>query len=43
MISIIGGKYKKTKLEVPIAKIRPTSSIKREAILGGNLYCRHSL
>ena len=32
MINIIGGKYKRTKLEVPMQNVRPTSAIKREAI-----------
>ena len=32
MINIIAGKYKGTKLEVPIQSVRPTSAIKREAI-----------
>ena len=32
MPSIIGGKYKRTKIEVPSKLVRPTSSIKREAI-----------
>jgi 16S rRNA (guanine966-N2)-methyltransferase len=32
MINIIGGKYKRAKLEVPIQNVRPTSAIKREAI-----------
>ena len=32
MINIIGGKFKKKKIEVPIKKVRPTSSIIREAI-----------
>ena len=32
MIKIIGGHYKKTKLEVPNNGVRPTSAIKREAI-----------
>tara|TARA_Y100001970_G_C14103127_1_gene786607 strand:+ start:504 stop:1073 length:570 start_codon:yes stop_codon:yes gene_type:complete len=32
MINIIGGKFKKTKLEVPLKKVRPTSIIKRKAI-----------
>ena len=32
MPNIIGGKYKRTKLEVPNELVRPTSAIKREAI-----------
>ena len=32
MIKIIGGKYKRSKIEVPPNEVRPTSSIKREAI-----------
>ena len=32
MINIIAGKYKKTKLLVPKKNVRPTSSIKKEAI-----------
>ena len=32
MINIIGGRYKKTKLLVPKKEVRPTSSLKREAI-----------
>jgi len=32
MINIIGGKYKRAKLEVPIQNVRPTSAKKREAI-----------
>ncbi len=32
MPNIIGGKYKKTKLEVPSKLVRPTSAFKREAI-----------
>ena len=32
MINIIGGKFKKTRLEVPSNEVRPTSSLKREAI-----------
>ena len=32
MPNIIGGKYKRTKLEVPEKFVRPTSAIKREAI-----------
>ena len=32
MINIIGGKFKGTKLQVPENIVRPTSSIKREAI-----------
>ena len=32
MINIIGGKFKRKKIEVPIKKVRPTSAIKREAI-----------
>ncbi len=32
MPSIIGGKYKRTKIEVPTKLVRPTSAIKREAI-----------
>lgn len=32
MPNIIGGKYKKTKIEVPNKIVRPTSSFKREAI-----------
>ena len=32
MPNIIGGKYKRTKLEVPNKLVRPTSSLKREAI-----------
>ena len=32
MIAIIGGKYKKKKIEVPEKQVRPTSAIKREAI-----------
>jgi len=32
MIKIIGGKYKKTNLEVPFNFVRPTSALKREAI-----------
>ena len=32
MINIIGGKYKKTTLLVPKKDVRPTSSLKREAI-----------
>ena len=32
MPNIIGGKYKRTKVEVPSKLVRPTSAIKREAI-----------
>ena len=32
MPNIIGGKYKKTKLDVPSKLVRPTSAFKREAI-----------
>ena len=32
MISIIGGKFKKKNIQVPIKQVRPTSAIKREAI-----------
>ena len=32
MISIIGGKYKRSKLQVPLKNVRPTSAIKRSAI-----------
>ena len=32
MISIIGGKYKGLKLQVPLKNVRPTSAIKRSAI-----------
>jgi len=32
MINIIGGKYKRKKLEVPSKQVRPTSAKKREAI-----------
>ena len=32
MPNIIGGKYKRTKLDVPNNLVRPTSAIKREAI-----------
>ncbi len=32
MPNIIGGKYKRTKLEVPNKTVRPTSAFKREAI-----------
>lgn len=32
MINIIGGKFKRAKLEIPKKDVRPTSSIKREAI-----------
>jgi len=32
MINIIGGNFKRTKLEVPVKDVRPTSAIKREAI-----------
>ena len=32
MLNIIGGSKKKTKLNVPIINVRPTSSKKREAI-----------
>ncbi len=32
MPNIIGGKYKRTKIEVPNKLVRPTSAIKREAI-----------
>jgi len=32
MINIIGGKFKRKKINVPNADVRPTSSIKREAI-----------
>ena len=32
MPSIIGGKYKRTKIEVPSKLVRPTSVLKREAI-----------
>ena len=32
MPSIIGGKYKRTKIEIPSKLVRPTSAIKREAI-----------
>ena len=32
MIKIIGGKFKKTNLEVPEDYVRPTSALKREAI-----------
>lgn len=32
MINIIGGKFKRKKIEVPLNDVRPTSAIKREAI-----------
>ena len=32
MPNIIGGKYKRTKIEVPSKLVRPTSALKREAI-----------
>ena len=32
MPNIIGGKYKRTKLDVPSNLVRPTSALKREAI-----------
>ena len=32
MISIIGGKYKGSKLQVPSKDVRPTSAIKRSSI-----------
>ena len=32
MITIIGGKYKRKKINVPLEEVRPTSSLKREAI-----------
>ena len=32
MINIIGGKFKKTKLQVPLNFVRPTSAVKRNAI-----------
>ena len=32
MPSIIGGKYKRTKIEIPTKLVRPTSALKREAI-----------
>ena len=32
MINIIGGKFKRKKIEVPKKEVRPTSAIKREAI-----------
>ena len=32
MINIIGGKFKKTKLQVPLKFVRPTSAVKRNAI-----------
>ena len=32
MPNIIGGKYKKTTLDVPSKLVRPTSALKREAI-----------
>ena len=32
MPNIIGGKYKKTTLDVPSKLVRPTSAFKREAI-----------
>ena len=32
MISIIGGKFKKQKIDVPLKNVRPTTSLKREAI-----------
>ena len=32
MPSIIGGKYKRSKIEVPSQFVRPTSALKREAI-----------
>jgi len=32
MPSLIGGKYKRTKIEVPSKLVRPTSALKREAI-----------
>ena len=32
MPNIIGGKYKRTKLDIPINTVRPTSALKREAI-----------
>ena len=32
MPSIIGGKFKRTKIEVPHKLVRPTSALKREAI-----------
>ena len=32
MINIIGGKFRKKKIDVPFSEVRPTSSLKREAI-----------
>ena len=32
MLNIIGGLKKRTKLDVPVVNVRPTSSKKREAI-----------
>ena len=32
MVNIIGGNKKRTKLEVPINSVRPTSSQKKESI-----------
>ena len=32
MINIIGGKFKGKKIEVPNKRVRPTSSMKKEAI-----------
>ena len=32
MPNIIGGKYKRIKLDIPINFVRPTSALKREAI-----------
>ena len=32
MINIIGGKYKRKKIDVPKMRVRPTSAKKREAI-----------
>ena len=32
MINIIGGRFKKKKIKVPLSDVRPTSSLKKEAI-----------
>jgi len=45
MPNIIGGKYKRTKLEVPEKIVRPTSALKREAIFSilESYAMRHSI
>ena len=36
MINIIGGVYKRKRINVPEKKVRPTSAIKRESIFSQN-------